>query len=93
MKSQPPPAHSAAPPASAMRFAFLSDGKLFLKTDDAAPRPLSSPFAAERAEREKERAERHAWKGAGRDPQETFNARMARISSGLSSPWDSQRTQ
>lgn len=58
-----------------MRFAFLSDGKLFLKSDDGAPRPLESAFAADRAERERERAERHAWKGAGRDPQETFNAR------------------
>ena len=58
-----------------MRFAFLSDGKLFLKTTDSAPRPLDSAFAADRAERERERAERHAWKGAGRDPQETFNAR------------------
>ncbi len=59
-----------------MRFAFLSDGKLFVKSGDSAPRLLESPFAAERVAREQQRSERHAWKGAGRDPQDTFNARV-----------------
>jgi hypothetical protein len=57
-----------------MRFAFLSDGKLFVKNSGVAPREIESTFAAERAAREQERVDRHAWKGAGRDPQDTYNA-------------------
>lgn len=58
-----------------MRFVFLSDGKLYVKAGAAAPRELVSAFAAERAERAEERRRRHSWKGAGRDPQDVFNAR------------------
>lgn len=57
-----------------MRFAFLSDGKLYVKHPGTDPREIESAFAAERLAREQQRVDRHAWKGAGRDPQETYNA-------------------
>ncbi|MEN9841267.1 MAG: hypothetical protein RL376_1067 [Verrucomicrobiota bacterium] len=58
-----------------MRFAYLSDGKLWVKTSVGNPREIESVFAAEHVARAQARQVNHAWKGAGRDPQSTFNAR------------------
>jgi hypothetical protein len=50
-----------------MRFAFLSEGKLYLKDEDKAPRELRSPFAEDVLNREQTHRTRNAWKGQGRD--------------------------
>lgn len=57
-----------------MRFVFISEGDLFLKTDGAEPVEIESAFARDAIERASARSNRNAWKGQGRDEMGGFGA-------------------
>ncbi|HVU17350.1 MAG TPA: hypothetical protein VHD32_10510 [Candidatus Didemnitutus sp.] len=59
-----------------MRFAFLADGKLFLKEDGREAVEIESPFALEAADRAAARSERQAWKRAHDGTSGPFASRM-----------------
>src|SRR5690242_3490934 len=48
-----------------MQIAYLSQGRLFLKRNDAPPAEIESPFALSIADRDARQQQRHGWRDKG----------------------------